>query len=88
MEREDGNPNHYHHNSSGNNQSLGSNDKNEMRSMLIAMTTCNSLEELSSLAGRFNAKGLTSVMAKQLATVRWAVVHDAMKVLHRLSEAR
>jgi hypothetical protein len=59
-----------------------------MTAMLIAMTTCNSLEELSSLAGRFNTKGLTAVMAKQLGTVRWAVVHDAMKVLNHLSEAK
>lgn len=87
-ERKGDNPHHYHHSSSGNNQSVSSNAKNEMTSMLIAMTACNSLEELSSLAGRFNTKGLTSVMAKQLATVRWAVVHDAMKVLHHLSEAR
>ncbi|KAL1963169.1 hypothetical protein VTN77DRAFT_8602 [Rasamsonia byssochlamydoides] len=75
-----GNPHH----SSGNNH-VSSNAKNEMTSMLIAMTTCSSLEELSSLVGRFNTEGLTSIMAKQLAAVRWAVVHDAMKVLHQLA---
>ncbi|KAJ9216912.1 transcriptional regulator family: Fungal Specific TF and C2H2 zinc finger [Paecilomyces variotii] len=62
--------------------------KNEMAAMLIGMTTCNSLEELSALAGRFDTTGLTAIMAKQLATVRWAVVHDAMKVLLHLSESR
>jgi hypothetical protein len=87
VDRNGSNPHPYYHNSSGNNPSVSSNAKNEMTSMLIAMTTSNSLEELSSLAGRFDTKGLTSVMAKQLATVRWAVVHDAMKVLHHLSEA-
>ncbi|GAD99297.1 conserved hypothetical protein [Paecilomyces variotii No. 5] len=66
----------------------GSDAKNEMAAMLIGMTTCNSLEELSSLAGRFDTTGLTAIMAKQLATVRWAVVHDAMKVLLHLSESR
>lgn len=67
---------------------LGSNAKNEMTAMLIGMTTCNSLEELSALAGRFDTTGLTAIMAKQLATVRWGVVHDAMKVLFNLSESR
>ncbi|KAL1845959.1 hypothetical protein Plec18170_009432 [Paecilomyces lecythidis] len=66
----------------------GSDAKNEMAAMLIGMTTCNSLEELSALAGRFDTTGLTAIMAKQLATVRWAVVHDAMKVLLHLSGSR
>lgn len=75
-------------NGHGNNLQVSANAKNEMTTMLIAMTTCNSLEELSALAGRFNTTGLTAIMAKQLATVRWAVVHDAMKVLVNLSESR
>lgn len=77
-----------HTNCSNNNLQVSANAKNEMTAMLIAMTTCNSLEELSSLAGKFNTTGLTAIIAKQLATVRWAVVHDAMKVLINLSEPR
>jgi hypothetical protein len=79
-------PGYSHYNGSGNQAAITSQRQNEMSAMLIAMTTCNSLEELSSLAGRFSTRGLTSVMAKQLGTVRWAVVHDAMKVLNHLSE--
>ncbi|OAX84716.1 hypothetical protein ACJ72_00913 [Emergomyces africanus] len=59
--------------------------RNEMTTLVIAMTTCNSLEELSSLAGKFDTAGLTSIISQQLANVRWAVVHDAMKVLANLS---
>ncbi|BDD57216.1 hypothetical protein MAP00_002601 [Monascus purpureus] len=59
--------------------------KNQMTALLVGMTTCNSLEELSSMAGKFSTNGLTAVMAKQLAIVRWAIVHDAMKVLMNLS---
>ncbi|OJD28227.1 hypothetical protein ACJ73_00357 [Blastomyces percursus] len=59
--------------------------RNELTTLVVAMTTCNTLEELSALAGKFDTVGLTSIMSKQLASVRWAVVHDAMKVLVSLS---
>lgn len=55
--------------------------KNEMSSLIVAMTTCSSLDELASLAGKYPTRGLVKVMAQRLASVRWAVVHDAMKVL-------
>lgn len=58
--------------------------KSQMTALLVGMTTCNSLEELSSVAGKFATHGLTAIMAKQLATVRWGIVHDAMKVLVNL----
>lgn len=58
--------------------------KMEMSSLIIAMTTCSSPDELASLAGKYSTKGLMKVMAQKLATVRWTVVHDAMKVLLRL----
>ncbi|KLJ08038.1 hypothetical protein EMPG_16501 [Blastomyces silverae] len=61
------------------------NPRSEMTTLVVAMTTCNTLEELSSLAGKFDTVGLTSIMSQQLASVRWAVVHDAMKVLVTLS---
>lgn len=60
--------------------------KADMTSLVIGMTNCNSPEELSQLTGKYDTAGLTSVMAKQLRNVRWAVVHDGMKVLNRLSE--
>lgn len=58
--------------------------KTEMSLLIVAMTTCSSLDELASLAGKYSTKGLMKVMAQKLATVRWTVVHDAMKVLLRL----
>lgn len=57
----------------------------EMSSLVVAMTTCSSPDELAALAGQYSTTGLLKVMAQQLATVRWAVVHDAMKVLLRLA---
>ncbi|KAL2365166.1 hypothetical protein RJZ56_001886 [Blastomyces dermatitidis] len=59
--------------------------RNQLTTLVVAMTTCNTLEELSALAGKFDTVGLTSIMSQQLASVRWAVVHDAMKVLVSLS---
>lgn len=58
--------------------------KTEMSSLIVSMTTCSSLDELASLAGKYSTKGLMKVMAHKLAIVRWTVVHDAMKVLLRL----
>ncbi|ODH48140.1 hypothetical protein GX48_05735 [Paracoccidioides brasiliensis] len=59
--------------------------RNKTTTLVVAMTTCNTLEELSALAGKFDTTGLTSIMSQQLSSVRWAVVHDAMKVLVNLS---
>ncbi|RAL03263.1 C2H2 finger domain transcription factor [Aspergillus ibericus CBS 121593] len=53
----------------------------DLASLIVAMTTCGGLGELRALEGRFDTTGLVRMMAGQLATVRWAVVHDAMKVL-------
>jgi hypothetical protein len=53
----------------------------DMSSLIVAMTTCSSLEELRVLGGQYDTRGLVRAMAGQLAVVRWAVVHDAMKVL-------
>lgn len=62
--------------------------RNDMTTLVTGMTTCNTLEELSALAGKFDTGGLTAVMAQQLANVRWAVVHDAMKVLADLRKRK
>ncbi|PWY76081.1 MFS general substrate transporter [Aspergillus sclerotioniger CBS 115572] len=51
--------------------------KTDLASLIVAMTTCGSLDELAAIEGK--------TMAQQLATVRWAVVHDAMKVLVNLA---
>lgn len=59
--------------------------KTEMTTLVVGMTSCKSVDDLSHLAGKFRTRGLTMVMSKQLATVRWAIVHDGMKVLNRLS---
>ncbi|GES65216.1 C2H2 finger domain transcription factor [Aspergillus terreus] len=58
----------------------------DISSLIVAMTTCPSMPELAALGGKYDTRGLLMVMAQQLATVRWAVVHDAMKVLLNLSK--
>ncbi|PWY69070.1 MFS general substrate transporter [Aspergillus heteromorphus CBS 117.55] len=58
----------------------------DLASLIVAMTTCPSLAELAALGGKYDTRGLVRAMAQQLATVRWAVVHDAMKVLLNLAD--
>ncbi|KAL2812184.1 major facilitator superfamily domain-containing protein [Aspergillus granulosus] len=53
----------------------------DLSSLIVAMTTCPSAAELETLAGGYDTRQLVRGMAQQLATVRWAVVHDAMKIL-------
>ncbi|KAL4915022.1 major facilitator superfamily domain-containing protein [Aspergillus aurantiobrunneus] len=53
----------------------------ELSSLIVAMTTGT---ELAGLAGQYDTRPLARAMAQQLATVRWAMVHDAMKVLVNL----
>ncbi|KAJ5083769.1 hypothetical protein N7456_013196 [Penicillium angulare] len=57
----------------------------DLSSLIVMMTNCPSETELAALSGKYDPKPLAAAMAQQLATVRWAVVHDAMKVLVRLS---
>ncbi|KAJ5177368.1 uncharacterized protein N7500_000067 [Penicillium coprophilum] len=57
----------------------------DLSSLIVMLTNCPSLPELAVLSGKYCPRPLAAAMAKQLATVRWAVVHDAMKVLMRLS---
>ncbi|CDM36144.1 Transcription factor, fungi [Penicillium roqueforti FM164] len=57
----------------------------DLSSLIVMLTNCPSLPELAVLSGKYCPRPLAGAMAKQLATVRWAVVHDAMKVLMRLS---
>ncbi|KAL4782314.1 major facilitator superfamily domain-containing protein [Aspergillus varians] len=55
----------------------------DLSSLIVAMTT-SSASELVPLAGQYDTRPLVRAMAQQLATVRWAMVHDAMKVLVNL----
>ncbi|KAJ5785667.1 uncharacterized protein N7503_010879 [Penicillium pulvis] len=57
----------------------------DLSSLIVMMTNCPSETELAALSGKYDPKPLAAAMAQQLATVRWAVVHDAMKVLLSLS---
>ncbi|KAJ5709942.1 hypothetical protein N7493_009534 [Penicillium malachiteum] len=57
----------------------------DLSSLIVMMTNCPSETELAALSGKYDPKPLAAAMAQQLATVRWAVVHDAMKVLVALS---
>lgn len=57
----------------------------DLSSLIVMMTNCPSETELAALSGKYDPKPLTTAMAQQLAAVRWAVVHDAMKVLVALS---
>jgi hypothetical protein len=57
----------------------------DLSSLIVMVTNCPSTTELAALSGKYDPKPLAGAMAQQLATVRWAVVHDAMKVLVALS---
>ncbi|KAJ5757180.1 uncharacterized protein N7511_007362 [Penicillium nucicola] len=57
----------------------------DLSSLIVMMTNCPTASELAALSGKFCPRPLAAAMAQQLATVRWAVVHDAMKVLVNLS---
>ncbi|KAL4791310.1 major facilitator superfamily domain-containing protein [Aspergillus venezuelensis] len=59
----------------------------DLSSLIVAMTTCagNSTTSGSPDLGIvYDTRPLVRAMAQQLATVRWAMVHDAMKVLVNL----
>lgn len=53
-------------------------------SLLIAMTRRYDVKDMAELAGKFDTRGLLQIVQKRLVEVRWAVVHDAMKVLGAL----
>uniref|UniRef100_A0A093Y4E5 Zinc finger protein klf1 n=1 Tax=Talaromyces marneffei PM1 TaxID=1077442 RepID=A0A093Y4E5_TALMA len=61
--------------------------KADLSSIIVTMTNCSSATELAAMSGKYDSKPLVVVMAQQLATVRWAIVHDAMKVLVALSDS-
>ncbi|CAG8395271.1 unnamed protein product [Penicillium salamii] len=59
--------------------------RTDLPSLIVTVTNCSNVNELAELSGRYCPRPLAAAMAQQLATVRWAVVHDAMKVLVGLS---
>ncbi|KAJ5341775.1 hypothetical protein N7541_010899 [Penicillium brevicompactum] len=59
--------------------------RTDLPSLIVTVTNCANVDELAALSGKYCPRPLAGAMAQQLATVRWAVVHDAMKVLVGLS---
>jgi len=59
----------------------------EMNALVSSMTSVTP-ENLWRMVGKYQTKGLTAVMAKYLTSVRWAVVHEGMKVLRGLVSER
>jgi hypothetical protein len=59
--------------------------KTDLSSLIVTVTNCPNIHELAAVSGKYCPRPLAAAMAHQLATVRWAVVHDAMKVLVKLS---
>ncbi|KAL3426091.1 hypothetical protein PVAG01_02882 [Phlyctema vagabunda] len=59
----------------------------EMNALVSGMTSVTP-EGLWRMAGKYQTSGLTAVMAKHLSSVRWAVVHEGMKVLRGLVPER
>jgi hypothetical protein len=57
--------------------------KAEMNALVSGMTS-GVPEGLWRIAGKYSTRGLTTVMAQHLSNVRWAVVHEGMKVLKGL----
>lgn len=57
--------------------------KAQMNALVSGMTS-GVPEGLWRIAGKYSTKGLTTVMAQHLSNVRWAVVHEGMKVLKGL----
>ncbi|CAG8084467.1 unnamed protein product [Penicillium olsonii] len=59
--------------------------KTDLPSLIVTVVNCSNVDGLAEISGRYCPRPLVAAMAQQLATVRWAVVHDAMKVLVGLS---
>ncbi|KAI1628946.1 fungal-specific transcription factor domain-containing protein [Exophiala viscosa] len=61
--------------------------KAEMNALVSSMTSVIP-ENLWRGLGKYSTSGLTTVMAKHLSNIRWAVVHEGMKVLRGLVPER
>lgn len=62
--------------------------KAEMNALVSNMTSAVVPENLWRVLGKFSTSGLTTVMVKHLSNIRWAVVHEGMKVLRGLVPER
>jgi hypothetical protein len=72
---------------SGNDDDAEWDSKAEMNALVSAMTRSKP-EELWKVAGKYRTGDLPRVVAKQLSTVRWAVVQEGMIVLRGLIQRR
>lgn len=63
-------------------------DPNAEMNALVSGMTSSVPDVLWRLAGRYSTKGLVTVMAQHLGNVRWAVIHEGMKVLKGLTARR
>jgi hypothetical protein len=61
--------------------------KSEMTGLISGMASCTSIEELHKVAGSFRTQGMITLVVKQLASVRWAVMHEGTKVLKSLGRS-
>lgn len=61
--------------------------QSEMNALVSGMTSVTP-EGLRRMIGKYPTSGLTAVMAKHLSSIRWAVVHEGMKVLRGLVAER
>ncbi len=61
--------------------------KSEMNALVSSMASVMP-ENLWRGLGKYSTSGLTAVMAKHLSNIRWAVVHEGMKVLRGLVPER
>lgn len=62
-----------------------SDPKSEMTALVIGMTSCHNIDELSRQAGSYRTHGMLSLIAKQLSSVRWSVIREGTKVLEGLA---
>ena len=58
--------------------------RSEMATLLVGMTSRGSVEELCEIAGSYKVQAMILLSAKQLESVRWAVMREGVKVLEGL----
>jgi hypothetical protein len=66
-----------------NHDGVGGNAQAEMSALVSGMTSV-APDGLWKTAGKYSTGGLTAMIAKHLSTIRWAVVHEGMKILRGL----
>ncbi|KAK5208852.1 hypothetical protein LTR41_005249 [Exophiala xenobiotica] len=61
--------------------------KSEMTALISGMGSCTSVEDLNKAAGSYRTQGMIALMVNQLASVRWAAMHEGTKVLKALGRS-